>query len=120
MVRAGIPPGPDTPTLPNSGSPVDRLARRALHGARSRLGHHPFDAVALLLEAREHRPLEHPAAWQLDAHRVDEPSIDEDFVVHVGAGRLAGRADKADHLALADARARLHAASERRHVAVGG
>ena len=38
----------------------------------------------------------------------------------VGAGRLSGRADEADHLALANPLARLQALGEGRHVAVGG
>src|SRR6185295_10880446 len=59
------------------------------------------------------------AARQLDAHRVDEAAVDEDFVVDVGTGRHAGRADEADHLALAHALAGLHALGIGRHVAVG-
>ena len=42
------------------------------------------------------------------------------FVVQVRAGRAAGRADIADHLALPHARAGAHAARETRHVRVGG
>ena len=64
--------------------------------------------------------VEHAAARQLDAHRIDEAAVDQDLVVHVRAGREAGRADIADHLALAHARAGLRRARERRHVAVGG
>ena len=38
----------------------------------------------------------------------------------MGAGRLSGRADEADHLALPNALAGLHALGKGRHVAVGG
>ena len=73
-----------------------------------------------LLEARQHRAVEHAAARQLHAQRIDEAAVDQDLVVHVRAGREAGRADIADHLALAHARAGLRRARERGHVAVGG
>src|SRR5439155_25738896 len=86
-------------------------ARRRHPRGRARLAaHHTFDAVALFLEAGEDRALEHAAARQADAHRVDEAAVDDDLVVHVRAGREAGRADEADHLALAHLLARLDAA----------
>src|SRR6185437_13585927 len=49
-----------------------------------------------------------------------EAAVDQDFVVNVGAGRLSGRADKANHLALADVLADLEALGEGGHVSVGG
>ena len=80
----------------------------------------PLVAVALALEARQHRAVEHAAARQLHAQRIDEAAVDQDLVVHVRAGREPGRADIADHLALAHAGAGLRRAGERGHVAVGG
>src|SRR4051794_12677079 len=71
--------------------------------------HHPFDAVAFALKASEDRAFEHAAARQADAHRIDKAAVDDDLVVHVRAGREAGRADEADHLALAHFLARLDA-----------
>src|SRR6185295_18147278 len=82
--------------------------------------HHAFELVAFFFEARQHRAFEHASARQADAHRIDEAAVDHDLVVHVRAGRKAGRADEADHLALAHALARLDALREGRHVAVGG
>ena len=91
-----------------------------LRDARARARDDAVDALALLVEAREQRAFEHAAARQLDAQRIDEAAVHQDLVVHVRAGREAGRADIADHLALADARAGLGRARERGHVAVGG
>src|SRR4051812_41224115 len=80
---------------------------------RARLAaHHTFDTVALFLEAGEDRTFKHAAARQADTHRIDETAVDDDLVVDVRAGREAGRADEADHLALADFLARLDAARE--------
>src|ERR1051325_10406104 len=62
--------------------------------------HHRIEAVAFLLEARQHRAFERTAARQLDPHRIDEAAVDQDFIMDVGAGRLSGRADKADDLSL--------------------
>src|SRR3954449_9446218 len=62
--------------------------------------HHRIQTVAFLLEARHHGPFEGTATRQLHPHRIDEPAIDQDFVVDVGAGRLPGRADEADDLTL--------------------
>src|SRR5262249_8504485 len=76
--------------------------------------------AALLRNPRYHRPSERAAARQFDADGVDEAAVDEDFVVDVRAGRLAGRADEADHLALPHLLAGLHALGEGRHVAIGG
>src|ERR1700722_16030111 len=64
--------------------------------------HLGIEAVAFLLEACHQRSVERTAARQLDAHRIDEAAVDQDFVVDVGAGRLSSRADEADHLALAN------------------
>src|SRR5262249_1567918 len=50
----------------------------------------------------------------------DEAAVDLDLVVDVRAGRKAGGADIADHLALADALSDLDALRIRGHVAVGG
>src|ERR1700704_804047 len=74
--------------------------------------HHGIETIALLLEARHQRSVKRAAARQLDAHRVDETSVDQNFVVNVGARRLAGRTDKADHLALPHPLAGLHAFGE--------
>ena len=92
----------------------------ALRHARRRARHDAVDAAALFVECRHHRAAQFAAARQLDAHRIDEASVDADFVVDMRAGREAGRADEADHLALADARALFEIAGERGHVAVGG
>ena len=78
------------------------------------------EPVAFLLEARQHRAFQRAAARQFHAHRIDEAAVDQNFVVDVRAGRLAGRADEADHLALPHLLAGLHALGEGRHVAVGG
>src|SRR5882757_2963167 len=80
------------------------------------VAHLDIETIALLLEARHHRPLERTAARQLDAQRVDEATIDQNFVVDVRSGRLAGRSDKADHLALTYPLAGFHALGEGRHV----
>ena len=83
-------------------------------------GDDAVDSVALLVEAGDQRAFEYAATRQLDAQRIDEAAVHQDLVVHMRAGREAGRADIADHLALPYARARLCRACERRHVAVGG
>ena len=80
----------------------------------------PSSRVALLLEARQHRAFQLAPARQLDAHRIDEAAVDADLVMHVRAGRQAGRADEADHLALAHVLAFVDAAREGAHVAIGG
>src|SRR5665213_3820081 len=99
----------------------DRKAEELTAGALRHAGARPrddiVDAVALLVEGGEHRAVEHAAARQLDPQRIDEAAVDQDFVVHVRAGREARRADVADHLALADAGAGLGRARERGHVA---
>src|SRR5262245_61398169 len=65
------------------------------------LCHHAVEPLALLVEIGELRTVERTAARQLDAHRIDEAAIHQDFVVHMRAGGEAGRADEADHLTLA-------------------
>src|ERR1700687_4027363 len=82
--------------------------------------HHGIETIAFFLEARHQGSLERAAARQLDAHRIDEASVDQNFVMDMGAGRHAGRSDEADHLALPHPLAGLHALGEGRHVAVGG
>src|ERR1043166_5854173 len=82
--------------------------------------HHAVDTFALLLEAGEDSAFQRAAARQLDAHGIDKAAVDQDFVVHVGAGRHARRSDEADDLALAHALAGLHAFGVSGHVAVGG
>src|SRR5712671_2148754 len=82
--------------------------------------HHGIETIALFLEARHQRSLERAAARQLDAHRIDETAVDQNFIMDVGAGRHAGRSDEADHLALSHPLAGLHALGIGRHVAVGG
>ncbi len=52
------------------------------------------------------------------AQRVDVHAIDLELVVQVRAGGKAGGADVADHLALLDRAASLHAFGEALHVAV--
>src|SRR5258708_17317869 len=52
--------------------------------------HHGIEAIALFLEIRHQRSLERAAAWQLDAHRIDETSVDEYFIMEVGPGCHAG------------------------------
>ena len=94
--------------------------RRARGHARRLARHDAVEPLALLLEARQHRAFQHAAARQLDAHRIDEAAVDQDLVVHMRAGRKAGRADEADHLALPHARAFVDAARKGAHVAVGG
>ena len=64
------------------------------------IAHHDVETVALLLEACHQRPVKRAAARQLDAHRIDEAAVDQDFVMDVRAGRHAGRSDEADDLAL--------------------
>src|SRR5262245_35532248 len=76
----------------------DRRSTRS--NARRLAGHDAVEPLAFLFEASEHRALENAAARQLDAHRVNEAAVDQDLVVQVRACREAGRADKADHLAL--------------------
>src|SRR5712671_1605181 len=82
--------------------------------------HHGVETIALFLEARHQRSFERAAARQLDAHRIDETPVDQNFVVDVGAGRHPGRSDEADHLTLPHPLAGLHALGVGRHVAVGG
>src|ERR1700722_15668671 len=76
---------------------------------------HRIELLAGLLEEGERLSLEDAAARQLDRHRVHETIVDQDFEVHMRAGRQAGRADEADHLALAPAAVDIKAAGERRH-----
>src|SRR6201986_4451349 len=76
--------------------------------------HHRIDAIALLLEAGNDRPFKRAATRQLDAHRVDEAAVHDDFVVDVSAGGFASRADKADHLALVNPLADLTSLGEGR------
>src|SRR5712672_2837718 len=115
--RAGILPGTSAiADLPHTGCAGSiRHARRA-----AAIAHHGIETIALLLEARDQRPFERAAARQLDAHWIDEASVDQNFIVNVGAGRLSGRTDKADHLALPDPLAGFHALGKGRHMAVGG
>ena len=79
-------------------------ARRAATGA-----HHGIETIALFLEIRQHRSFKRAAAGQLDADRIDEASVDQNFVVNVGARRLSGRTDKADYLTLPHPLAHLRA-----------
>ena len=80
--------------------------------------HHIVEAVAFVLEGGS-VGFERAAARQPDTHRIDEAAVDQNFVMQMRAGRQAGRADKADDLALAHAHARLDALGEGGHVAVG-
>src|SRR6478672_12691757 len=82
--------------------------------------YHGIETIALFLETRHQRSLERAAARQLDAHRIDETAVNQNFIMDVGAGRHAGRSDEADHLALPHPLAGLHALGIGRHVAVGG
>src|SRR5690606_7179527 len=56
---------------------------------------------------------------QLDAERVDQIAIDEDFEMQVRARGLARRADIADHLALPDAAAHAKSFGVARHMTIG-
>src|SRR4051794_38458631 len=69
------------------------LARLALRDARARSRDDAVDPLAVLVEAGEQRTVEHPAARQLDAQRIDEAAVHQDLIVDVRAGRKAGRAD---------------------------
>src|SRR5258708_14183858 len=102
--------------LPHTGGAGGiRYARRA-----AAVVHHGIETIALFLEACHQRSLERAAARQLDAHRIDETPVDQNFIMDVGAGRHAGRSDEADHLALAHPLAGLHALAIGRHVSVRG
>ena len=59
------------------------------------------------------------AHGELLRQRIDLPAAAMELVVQVRAGRHAGRADEADHLALAHGDAGLDAGTEPRHVRVG-
>src|ERR1700761_3987110 len=96
----------------SAGAELHRAAAR-IRDARATAGHHRIEAVALFLETGQHRSLERAAARQLDAHRIDEAAVDQNFVMDVGAGRLSGRTDKADHLALPHPLADLEALGKR-------
>src|ERR1700716_4376924 len=64
------------------------------------IAHLGVEPIALFLERGHQRPVERAAARQLDAHRIDEAGVDQDFVMDVRSGGHAGRADEADDLAL--------------------
>src|SRR5580704_2802835 len=83
-----------------------------------RVRQHGIELVAVLVEGGERIAVEHAAARQLDAHRIDEAVVDDDLEMHVRAGRQPRRTDEADDLALAHAAADVEAARERGHVAV--
>src|SRR6266436_7904006 len=104
--------------------PYLRRANRArgigYAGSGAAIADHGIETIALFLEARDQRAVERAAARQLDAHRIDEAAVDQNFIMDVGAGRLPGRADETDHLALPHPFAGLQPLGERRHVAVGG
>src|SRR5229473_3032193 len=89
-------------------------------GHAAAIVHHGIETIALLLEARHQRAVERAAARQLDAHRIDEAAVDQNFIMDMGPGRLPGRTDEADQLALPHPFADLEPLGERRHVAVGG
>src|SRR5690606_14405298 len=82
--------------------------------------HQVVDLGHGLLEARLILLGQDIVLGQLDAERVDQIAVDEDFEMQVRAGRLAGRADIADDLALSDLTADAEPVSVARHVAIGG
>src|SRR4051794_20062388 len=55
------------------------------------IAHLGVEAIALFLECGHQRPVERTAARQLDAHRIDEAAVDQDFVMDVRSGGHAGR-----------------------------
>src|ERR1039458_1782584 len=77
-----------------------------------RFGHESVDAVAGALEFSQHRSVELARARKFHAHRIDEMSVHEDFVVKMRPGCEAGLPKVADNLALPDTRAFAHAAGE--------
>src|SRR5260370_9172444 len=52
------------------------------------IAHHGVETSALFLEARHQWPVDRAAARQLDAHRIDAASVDQDFVLNVPPLRL--------------------------------
>ena len=98
------------------------VGRRGDLGRRRRLvAEEGVDALrARVSKAASSSSCEHAAARQADAERIDRLVVDADLEVEMRAGRQAGRADIADHLALADARARHQPLGEGRLVAVDG
>src|SRR5262249_60658523 len=95
-----------------------RLSSAARRDTRRPLRHEAVDALALPVKIREHLAVERTTARELDAHRINEAAVDENLVMHMGAGRWAGGSNEADDLPLAHARALLHTARERGHVAI--
>src|SRR5262249_20039916 len=81
---------------------------------------HGVELIALVIEHRQRRAGEHAAARQFDRHRIDEAIVDDDFEMYMRAGGQAGRADKADDLALAHVAADVESAGIGGEVAVGG
>src|SRR5258705_5120905 len=76
--------------LPHTGGAGGiRYPRRAAAGV-----HHGIETVALFLENRHQRSLERAAARQLDAHRIDETAVDQNFIIDVGARWHARRFDE--------------------------
>src|SRR5262249_49676736 len=62
----------------------------------------------------------HGAHRELLGQRIDRPAAAVELVMQVRTGRQAGRADEADHLALAHHDAGLDAGTQPRHVRAGG
>src|SRR3982074_430901 len=50
-------------------------------GSTAAVAHHGVETIALLLEARHQRAVERAATRQLDAHRIDEAAVDQNFVM---------------------------------------
>src|SRR5947207_1712242 len=88
-------------SLLRGGGVLGDAARDRIHLAER------VDAAALFLELGELVAGELEAARHLDGHQVDEFRVDQDLVVAMRTGRVAARADIADHLALLDADAGL-------------
>src|SRR5690606_15646895 len=88
-------------------------------GARGSHRHQAVDARLLLEEGGEDGTGQLAAGGNLQRERVHRPAVDVDLVVEVRTGGATGRADVADHLALADLAALLEAGRETAQVSVG-
>src|SRR5215470_9127971 len=103
----------------------DGSLSRLRDAAGQRVCEYGVELIALVLEYRQRGAGKHAAARQFDRHWIDEAIVDDDFEMHMRAGREAGGADKADDLALAHMAADVEAAgiggqmAVRRLVAVG-
>src|SRR5580692_6974082 len=120
MPRTGRPSWTIRSRVPSEDCSADRSIRVLRYSCRVRhFRENIVVMLALAAEVGEHLPVQFPAPRQLDPQRIDEMAVDDDLVVQMRPGGEAGRAEKADDLALPNPRPGRDPLGIGRHVIVG-